>query len=106
MAVTDARKRLAEGNDDSHFGIKFRTEYTKELASYDLESEIKAISVPVILIHGDKDRIVDVSYAYWACKLDKDIELHIINDNDHGLTQKGREEAAEYVSAFLKKVIG
>lgn len=105
VAVTDARKRLAEGNNDMHFGINFKTDYTRELAEYDLESEIKAISVPVILIHGDKDRTVDVSYAYWACGLDENIELHIIKDNNHGLTQKGREEAAEYVSAFLKKMI-
>lgn len=103
-AVDDAKKRWNNNNTNELFKIKFKSDYTKELTTIDLADYIKNINVPTILIHGDKDRTVDVKYAYWAKQLNPEIELHIIKDNDHGFNQAGRVEASNYVSYFLSKL--
>ena len=103
-AIPDARKRLAAG-ETKHFGIDFRSDYTEELAGIDLSGCIRGISVPAILIHGDSDKAVDVSYAYKAKELCPQIELHILPGKDHGLDHAGRTEAAEYVGYFLKNIV-
>lgn len=102
-AVSDAKKRI-EDQKSNLFGIRFRSDYSKELSQIDLESAIRAIDIPVLLIHGDSDRTVDVSYAYWSQKLINDCELHVLQGKDHGFDQKGRIEASGYVSSFLKKI--
>lgn len=103
VAVDHAKQRMQDGSN-TLFKITFKSEYTKELASIDLDKMIENINVPTILIHGDKDRTVDVSYAYKAKELNPKIELHIIKDNDHGFTQNGRVEASGYVSEFMKNL--
>lgn len=102
-AVDHAVKRLANGENEM-FRVKLKTGYTKELAAINLEEKIRNITIPAILIHGSKDKTVDIGYSYWAKELNPDIELHVITDKDHGFDQEGREEASQYVSEFLKRL--
>ena len=102
-APVEARKRL-ENKETSMFGFQIDSNYSEELSKINVEEKIRKISVPTLLLHGDNDKTVDVSYAYRAKELSPGIEMHILNGKDHGFDQEGRKKAAQYVGAFLKRL--
>ena len=71
-----------------------------DLDAYKLISDYKG---RVIIIHGDKDDIVDVSYAEKADEVLENCEFHIINGAYHGFGGEDFESAMEFILQYLKK---
>ena len=65
--------------------------------------EIKRYKRPVLIIQGDKDRIVSMDDSRKAVEIYKDARLHVIPGAGHGFKPKERENAVEQIISFLKK---
>ena len=61
---------------------------------------IKNIKAPILIIHAEKDSQIPVSEAYLLHDTNKNAELWIVKDADHGMTHEINHERYE------KKVIG
>ena len=68
------------------------------------ELAVKNISVPILIIHGEKDAQIPVDNAYAIKSSNNDIELWIVKGSGHGETYAlEKEEYERRVKTFLKK---
>lgn len=82
--------------------IKLGGVYIRDAASLDPYNEICTFKKPVIIIHGDNDKIVDVSYAVTANEKYPDSKLVVINKGDHGFIFHGYKQAIKEAIEFIK----
>ena len=63
------------------------------------------IKTPLLIIHGDKDEIVDPKYFTKACQIAKSkgfiVQEHLINEEGHTISQK----TLKIVHNFIKKYV-
>jgi hypothetical protein len=57
--------------------------FMKSWMAYDPITEIKKLTIPVLIINGTRDRQVDVKDAQMLHDAKPDAQLFIINDMDH-----------------------
>ena len=91
------RKQLGEDDDD----LEARSPYY----------QAKKIKIPILLLHGEKDRVVDVrqsrAMANELKDLDKDVTYVELENGDHYLSiQRNRHRVFQEMEAFLKKHLG
>jgi len=73
-------------------------------AGTDFRPELKNVTVPTLIVHGDADNIVPIkTSAEQAAKGIADNEYHIIAGGPHGLNLTHREELNQILLEFLKK---
>jgi pimeloyl-ACP methyl ester carboxylesterase len=73
-------------------------------AGTDFRSELKNVTVPTLIIHGDDDNIVPIETAgAQAAKGIKNNEYHVIKGGPHGLTVTHREKVNQLLIDFLNK---
>ena len=77
--------------------------YVEDVLAMDPFAEISPYTGPVLIIHGTKDKIVDIEYAKKAQKAYSDATLHIIEKAKHGFKGKYDAEALSYLRDFAKK---
>ena len=70
----------------------------------DVTAFLPEIKIPVFLLWGDKDRILDVSSVSVYQQYLPDVHTWIIEDCGHGLIIEKPEEAAKAYSKFLKRI--
>ena len=75
--------------------------YYEKLYDIDLYTEAAKYTGPVLIIHGDADRVVDVSYGRKAAAAYRKARLEILHGQDHGFNAKGKEQAVRLVHDFL-----
>ena len=69
--------------------------------------EVTPYTGPVLIVHGTKDAIVNLSYAkaayeaYAAHSPDR-VTLHIIEDGEHGFKGPHDDMAKQYLEEFAK----
>ncbi len=68
-------------------GMPLSKAYYETLWNYDAFSEIGAYKKPVLILHGDSDKIVDVSYARHAAEVYENATLRIYEGAGHGFGQ-------------------
>ncbi len=68
---------------------------------YDIYEHIKAFNNPVMIYQGDKDGVVDISYAYKIDEAFPDSKLTIVEGAGHGFGGKDRKLVLEEVSGFF-----
>ena len=73
-----------------------------ELRDLDVYKEIKAYKRPVLIIHGDKDQVVPLSYSQRALKTYKKARLEVIPNARHGFNPTERAQAIGWIKDFLK----
>lgn len=104
----DAEKRYPNEADvpDTYtiMGNKIGRKYSEGLYGYDVYGEISKYTGPVLLIHGDKDSTVDVSYAHRAESAYENIQLVVLPGENHGFSGKGKDQAAELTYKFLENI--
>ena len=102
----DARKRHPdqESIPDTYriMGRKVGRVYSEGLYDYDVFSEIQDYGGPVLILHGDWDRIVQVSYAERAEKGYRDAKLIVLPGEDHGFSAEGKQQASKLSYDFLE----
>lgn len=75
--------------------------YAADMWDYDMFARIGAYPGKVLVLHGDADSVVDVSYSERASQVYPDCELHVISGAGHGFTGENFEEACGYIVAYL-----
>jgi len=63
---------------------------------------IKKYKRPVLIIHGDKDQVVPLSYSQRAVKTYKKAKLEVIKNARHGFNPTERALAIGWIKDFLK----
>ena len=89
-------------------------DYPATVLDMDPMKEIKDYAGPVCIIHGDKDQVVNVSYAEEAYETymsqrdtdsgipDENVFLHVLTGAKHGFSKKYDTLAIELVKEFLQ----
>lgn len=83
------------------WGVTLGRAYFERLFGYDTFGHIKKYDGPVLIIHGDKDSTVPVSYAYRAAETYDNATLKIIEGAGHGFYGGSFDLAMGYISEFL-----
>ena len=100
----DSQKRL-EANDESSVNVMGNTismKFNEIAAAINIEDYQREYEKPVLLIHGDKDEIVDISYSQKALKNFKNAELIVVENAGHGFIYPDNYRAAMSSVEFIK----
>ncbi len=76
--------------------------YPESVLDVQYEEMIRPYEGPVLIVHGDEDKIVNISYAKKAAQTYQDATLKIIPGAGHGFKRKEDEKALKYVEEFIK----
>lgn len=78
--------------------------YVEDMWDYDVYEEIGDFNKKVLLVHGDKDGVVDISYSQRAVEVYEDVEFHTIKDAGHGFNGQAFEESVIYMLTYLQEL--
>ncbi len=76
--------------------------YFEPLIGYDIYEDIAAYEDDVLLIHGDADSIVPLSYSQRALNIYPSAQLKVIEDGGHGFYGDDAQEAIGYMLEYLE----
>ena len=79
--------------------------YTASVYDLDPFDVISLYQGPVLILHGDQDRIVDISYGKRAAETYAHAEFVCLPGEIHGFTAPGKEKAALLSYEFLTRVM-
>lgn len=103
----DAQKKFASVDDIPQVSKTFKLDvgriYNEKLLDYDIFEEIRHFEKPVLILHGDHDDVVDVSYGKRASEVYPNAKLKIYPGEVHGFMGKGKLKAAKDSFTFLEK---
>ena len=108
VATDDVRQRYKTVENIpeklNYFGwIYVSKKYLETNFKLDIYTLIKDFIKPVIIIHGDRDGIVPVSYAERAQKAFKNAKLFVLKGEGHGFMFEGFDKAMNLIYSFLKE---
>lgn len=78
--------------------------YFKDLLDYDIYEDIKAYKKEVLIVHGDADGIVPLSYSRKAVKVYSSAALKVIKGAGHGFSGADNDKAIKYILSYLKNM--
>lgn len=78
--------------------------YARDMWDYDVYSEIGNYTKPVLLLHGDADYTVPISYSQRAVEVYHDAEYHVIAGGSHEFFNKAFDDAINYIDDFLSRI--
>ena len=82
-------------------GKKVGKVYYEKLFDFDAYSEAAKYTGPVLIVHGDADRTVNVSYGKVAAESYQNARFEVLPGEDHGFSGKGKLRAAKLVYDFF-----
>ena len=85
-------------------GMRIGRGYFEALADMDIYGHIASYRGPVLILHGDKDRLVPLSYSQRALGAFEHAEMIVMPGQGHGFTGEGRREAMNMELAFLEEI--
>ena len=101
----DARKRFPSAEDIPEtykvFNQKVGRVYAEKLLDFDIYRAIALYDRPVLIIHGDADKVVDVSYGRRAAEVYADAQFVCLPGEDHSFSGKGKLKAAKLAFDFF-----
>lgn len=109
--VDDAHNQFASEDDIPHtydlFGgwMTVGRNYAEDIWDYDTYGTIGKYKGPVLILHGDNDTTVNVSYSDRASEVYENAEYHVIEGAGHGFSGSDFNKAVEYILSFVKKNI-
>ncbi|MDE1900570.1 MAG: alpha/beta hydrolase [Alphaproteobacteria bacterium] len=102
--------KVSQGLRDSFWlqgmqaGVKAAYDCIKAFSETDFTEDLKKMSVPTLVLHGDDDQIVPVDgSAHLMIKLLPDATLKIYKGADHGMCSTHKDAVNEDLLAFAKK---
>lgn len=105
----DARKRhhaVKNIPEKEHLGPSvLGRAYSEAVFDFDVFSVLPGYTGPVLIIHGDHDQVVDISYGRRAAQTYAHAEFVCLPGEIHGFTAKGKEKAALLSYEFLRRVL-
>ena len=88
--------------DFESMGVPLGAVYAKDARSFDIYEEIGKYKGDVLICHGDKDTLVNLSYSERAVEAYDNAELKVIKYGEHGFQGKLAREAAGLTVEFLQ----
>lgn len=76
--------------------------YAADVWNYDVYKDMKKFEKPVLILHGDKDDVVDLSYSKRAAKSYPNVEFHIISGGSHVFHGEHFSQAVGYILNYLR----
>jgi len=84
-------------------GIKAQYDCIKALSETDFTEDLKAISVPTLILHGDDDQIVPIAdSSLLSAKVVRDASLRVYPGLPHGMCTTHPETINADLLAFIK----
>lgn len=104
-AVHERFDSLEEVPDSFQFNwITAGRPYVEDMWDYDVYEEIGNYTGRVLLLHGNADSIVPISYSNRAAEVYKDVEYYVIDGAGHGFSGGAFDEAVRYVFEYLQEI--
>lgn len=79
--------------------------YSESVWDYNVYGVIPAFKGPVLILHGDKDKAVNISYGRRAAEVYEHAEFVCLPGEIHGFTGEGRKKAAQLSYEFLQRIL-
>jgi len=79
--------------------------YFEPLIDYDIYADIAAYDKDVLLIHGDADSIVPLSYSERALEVYQSARLEIMDGAGHGFYGENQDTAIRYITDYCNSHI-
>lgn len=76
--------------------------YSQDAMSFDIYDVIGGYKGDVLICHGDKDDLVDLSYSERAAEVYENAELKVLKGAGHGFQGKPLRESNGYLVEFLQ----
>lgn len=76
--------------------------YFEPLIGYDMYADAERYDRDVLLLHGDRDDIVPLSYSERALEVYPSAELKVISGAGHGFYGADEQEAVDYILNYLE----
>lgn len=110
LCITDdARKRFSSVEEIPEttraFGHKVGRCYYEKLLDYDVYAAIGGYKKPVLILHGDKDTMVPMSYGEKAAEVYENAEFVRLPGEIHGFTAPGKQTAAKKTYDFIRRCL-
>ena len=110
FVLVDLAKDLFKSVDDIPASYFYRwmsvgKVYFEKLLDYDIYDEISSYDKDVLIIHGDKDDIVPLSYSQKAVEVYSSANLKVIEGASHGFYDDEFVEAMQYIENYLNENI-
>lgn len=99
----DWRRITADGTPDTFeiFGMTLSRKFADEIPREDIYSLISRFEKPVLILQGDRDDIVDISYSERAQKAYKNAQLAVYSGEGHGFSPRVRAVALARMHNFF-----
>lgn len=78
--------------------------YAADVWNYDVYADMPKFTKPVLILHGNRDGIVDVSYSERAEESYPNAELHILRGAGHGFYGRSFNTAMDYIFDYLNEI--
>lgn len=106
VLVDDAKERFASVEDipDTYYQMWMTVGrvFAEDLLDYDIYEAISAYKKDVLLIHGDADSIVPLSYSEKAVEAYDSARLEVLPGAGHGFYGNDAEQAITWVLEYLE----
>ena len=106
VVVDDAKERYSSVDEipDSsyHLFMTVGRPYFENLLDYDIYEDIRGYGKDVLIIHGDRDSLVPLSYSERALEVYPSADLKIISGAGHGFSGSAAQQAIQFMSDFLQ----
>lgn len=99
------RRQLPDGSFPERstlLGMAIGRVYSEDVVSFDIYEQMSAYDGPVLILHGDSDWLVPISYSERAVKVFPNAELIVMPGQGHGFRGSSRREAMETELIFLQ----
>lgn len=107
VLVDDAKKLYAHEDEipekSFYLWMDVGKTYFKDLLDYDAYAQIKKYKRKVLIVHGDEDDIVPLSYSRKAVKTYSSAALKVIKGAGHGFDGKDEDRAVRYMLSYLNR---
>gem|GEM_PF-111446 len=103
----DLHRRYPDLNDipetDDRGMITIGRRYILDMYDYDYRSDMRSVRCPVLIVHGNRDRVVSLSGSEEAVDIFPDARLHVIDGAGHVfMTEAQQAEFLDVADKFLK----
>lgn len=78
--------------------------YVNDMWDYDTYLDMPKYGKPVLILHGDKDNVVPMSYSERAAKAYNDAEYHVVKEGLHGFQGEPFYQAISYINAYFHRI--
>jgi len=88
--------------------LNIKREFFEDAEIHDLVSATRALTIPMLVVHGDQDDVIPVSEAYLAQKTNPQrVELLVVEDGDHMFSRpQHQEQVGRTVADWFRRQVG